>query len=170
MAEEWHEATTKQELLDAIAQEYARLVGLVEQFDADKRTVPLVDALSLKDLIAHITDWEDYALKRLRASALGEVLPLRVPDGDFDRVNAEIYATHKDRAWSDIWLDFARTHEETLAEVAALSEDDLFNPDRQQAVTGLPNRAGEAAFGLIEGNSSNHYWEHANEIEAQMGR
>jgi hypothetical protein len=102
-------------------------------------------------------------LRRIRAAAAGETLPLRVPDDNYDRVNAEIYAAHKDREWVDIWQDFTRVHEEALAEVRVLRESDLFDASRGEAVVGL---AGEPAATFIEGNSSNHYWEHANEIEA----
>lgn len=96
---------------------------------------------------------------------MGETLPLRVPDGDYDRVNAEIYDAHKDRDWYDIWQDFTHTHAEMVAEVRALSESDLFDPARAEAILGIP---ADTAADMIEGNSSNHYWEHANEIEAAL--
>jgi hypothetical protein len=163
MSANWQKANDKRELLAQIEHEYARLVALVERFSPEERLQPLVDHLSLKDMIAHITDWESYMLRRIRAAAAGETLPLRVPDDNYDRVNAEIYAAHKDREWVDIWQDFTRVHEEALAEVRVLRESDLFDASRGEAVVGL---AGEPAATFIEGNSSNHYWEHANEIEA----
>jgi len=97
MGDMWQHANDKQQLLDQIASEYARLVALVDRFSDAERVKPLVETNSLKDMLAHITDWETYALRRLRTTAIGESLPLRVPDGDFDRVNAEIYAAHKER-------------------------------------------------------------------------
>ena len=163
----WQEANDKPELLAQIEAEHARLVRLIEEFPAEKRLLPLFGKLSLKDIVAHITEWETYALHRIRSAALGEILPLRVPDGNYDRANAEIYAMHKDRVWQDVWLDFTRTYEEVVAEVRTLSEYDLFDADRAGAVVGLPARKPEdTAARFIAGNSSNHYWEHANEIEA----
>lgn len=160
----WQVANDKRELLAQIEEEHARLVGLVERFTPEERLQPLFDKLSLKDVLAHITDWETYMLHRIRSAALGETLPLRVPDGNYDRVNAEIYLAHKDRDWADVWLDFTRTFEEVLAEVRTLSESELFDPALAEAVIGIP---GDTAGSFIAGNSSNHYWEHANEIEAR---
>ena len=163
MSATWQVANDKQELLEAIEREYTRLVALVDGFAPEERLTPLSGELSLKDIIAHIADWQTYKLSRIRAAQLGEMLPLRVSDGDIDRENAEVYAAHKDRDWADVWQDFTRTHEEMVAEVRSLSESDLFDPARGEAVIGI---AGEIAAASIEGDSSNHYWEHANEIEA----
>lgn len=160
----WQEANDKYELLAQIEAQHVRLVALVNTFSPERRLQPLVDKLTLKDLIAHITDWETYMLHRIRSAQLGETLPLRVPDGDFDRVNAEIYAAHKDRDWADVWQDFTRTYEEVVAELRTLSESDLFDPARAEAVVGIP---GDTAASFIVSNSSNHYWEHANEIETR---
>lgn len=165
MGDMWQHANDKQQLLDQIASEYARLVALVDRFSDAERVKPLVETNSLKDMLAHITDWETYALRRLRTTAIGESLPLRVPDGDFDRVNAEIYAAHKERDWADVWQDFALTHAEMVAEVRMMSESDLFDPARAEAMLGIP---ADSAADMIESNSSNHYWEHANEIEAAL--
>ncbi len=164
MSEIWQGANNKQELLESIWKQYARLVALVEDFSPEEREKPLSGKLSLKDILAHIADWQAYKLHRIRAAKMGEVLPLRVGDGDIDRENAALYEAHKDRDWSDVWQDFARNHEEMLAEVRSLSESELFDPALAEAVVGIP---GDTAAHSIEGDSSNHYWEHANEIEAR---
>ena len=152
MGDMWQHANDKQQLLDQIASEYARLVALVDRFSDAERVKPLVETNSLKDMLAHITDWETYALRRLRTTAI-------------DRVNAEIYAAHKERDWADVWQDFALTHAEMVAEVRMMSESDLFDPARAEAILGIP---ADSAADMIESNSSNHYWEHANEIEAAL--
>lgn len=167
MAEEWQNANTKQELLARIKSEHARLVRLVAGFSDDARLQPLSGELSLKDIIAHITDWETNMLLCMRSAAAGETLPPRVPDGNYARMNAEIYASHKERAWDDVWLDFTRTYEEVPAEVSALSESDLFDPARCEAVMGFAAEGeNTCAADFIASDSANHYWEHANEIEA----
>ncbi len=166
MAAIWQDANNKLELLAQIEAEHARFVALIEDFPAEERLLPLFGKMTLKDIVAHVTDWETYMLHRIRSAEMGEVLPLRVPDGDYDRANAEIYELHKDRAWQDVWLDFTRTYEEVVAEVRTLSESDLFDAARADAVIGIPaSGPNDTAAGFIVGNSSNHYWEHANEIE-----
>lgn len=51
------------------------LVALVDRFSDAERVKPLVETNSLKDMLAHITDWETYTLRRLRTTAIGESLP-----------------------------------------------------------------------------------------------
>ncbi len=163
----YQEPTSRQELIEQIHAECAALVELIESIPPEERETPLVDELSVKDLLAHITDWQEYMLRRLRATALGETFPLRVPDGNYDRVNAEIYQTHLRRPWDDIWQDFERIYEETIAEIEQLSEEDLFDPQRAEAVTGIPNHR---AVDMIVGNTSGHYWEHRLEIESRRAQ
>lgn len=165
MTEELANPTTKGELLAQMAEERSALVRLIESLPMAERLTPLVEQLTIKDLVAHITDWEAYILKRIRAAAIGDHLPLRAPDGDWDRVNAEIYIANADRTWEDIWHSFERTSTELRLEVQGLTESDLFDPARAEAVIGI---AGDPVVDYVVGNTSGHYREHADDIRARL--
>ena len=165
MTEELANPTTKSELLAQMAAERHALVRLIESLPMAARLTPLVEQQTIKDLVAHITDWEAYVLKRIRAAVMGEHLPLRVPDGDWDRINAEIYTANADHTWDDIWHDFERTSAELRLEVEGLAESDIFDVERAEAVIGI---AGEAVAGYVVGNTSGHYREHADDIRARL--
>lgn len=170
--------TTKDELLAQIKSEFADFVALVEQIPADQRTTPIAGDLTVKDIVAHITDWEAWMLLRLRSAAVGEYLPARVaaaapdagadaPASEIDSINAQIYELYKDADWHTVWEDLLRTHEESMAELELLSDKDLFDPNRSLQVAGFE---GEAVFGLVCGNTSEHYREHSDELRAAFGR
>lgn len=160
-AQQFVAPATKEQLLAQFDSEYAALVALVESVPMPERLTPLVDELSIKDLIAHIQDWQAFVLRRMRLAAAGESLPPRVPDGNYDRVNAEIYAANRDRSWDDIWNEFVQSAATMRAEVERLSDEDLFSAERVKAIMGLPDYR---AVDYIVGNTSEHYWEHAQQI------
>jgi hypothetical protein len=122
---------------------------------------------TVKDLLAHMTDWEAYVLERFRMATRGEHLPYRIQEeADLDRVNAQTYAANRDRAWDDVYNDFVRVHNELLAAVRDLQEDDLFDPARGLAVMG---GAGRRVVDFVVDNTSAHFTEHAAQIAAWRG-
>lgn len=154
------EPTSKRELMVQITSEHADLLALIAQIPPARRDEPLFDGWSLKDNLAHITDWEQYMLDRLRSTAAGEPIPTRVNDeGDVDRVNQKVYELNRDRDWEVIWRDFEFTYSEVLAELEPLSEEQIFDVEKALEVTGFD---GEAALHLIGANTSFHYREHAD--------
>lgn len=166
--------TTKEETLAQIRSEFAAFVELVEQLPAAARLQPIAGTLTVKDIVAHITDWEAWMLLRIRSAAVGEYLPSRdtlITQADpsvsgIDALNAEIYARYKDAEWETVWEDLLRTHEESLVELDLLTDKDLFDPTRSRQVTGIE---GEPAIELVFGNTAEHYREHADELRAAFG-
>lgn len=162
------EPKTKAELLQAIDEEYAALERAVAGLDpAQRSATPVVEQQTVKDLLAHITDWESYVLERFRMASRGEHLPYRIQEeADLDRVNAQAYAANRDRAWDDVYNDFVRVHNEVVAAVRDLQEDDLFDPARGLAVMG---GAGRRVVDFVVDNTSAHFAEHAAQITAWRG-
>jgi hypothetical protein len=78
------------------------------------------DDWSVKDLIAHLTHWEQDMLMRLGNNALGIL-----PDEHVDAVNAQVYEANKDRSLEEVRADFRRSLEQISEKVGALSDDDL---------------------------------------------
>lgn len=164
--------TTKDELLQQISDEYAALVQLIERIPAERRLEPVAGDLSVKDIVAHITDWEAWMLLRIRSAAAGEALAPRMVESsegmvtDIDGINAAIAERYKDVDWQTVWEDFLRTHEDASGELEQMSERDMFDPLRVREVTGLTEGTG---VDLIVSNTSEHYREHFEELSAAFG-
>jgi hypothetical protein len=75
---------------------------------------------SVKELVAHLTHWEQDMLQRVGNSALGIL-----SDDQVDAVNALCYEQNKDRTLDEIRGDFRRSLEQINEIVGALSDDDL---------------------------------------------
>ncbi|MGL4647848.1 MAG: ClbS/DfsB family four-helix bundle protein [Caldilineaceae bacterium] len=164
--------TTKEEVLAQIHDEFNAFVALVEQIPDDRRLTPIAGSLSVKDIVAHISDWEAWMLMRIRSAAAGDMLPPRTMEGihgavtDIDGINAAVAERFKDAEWETVWDDLLRTHEESLMELAQMGERDLFDPLRVREVTGLSEGTG---LELVIGNTSEHYREHSDELRAAFG-
>jgi hypothetical protein len=77
---------------------------------------------SMKDLIAHLTFWEQDMLTTLGNNALKTT-----PDwnDDTDAVNARVFEANKDRPLDDIRADFRRSLEQICDLMGSLSDADL---------------------------------------------
>ncbi len=80
---------------------------------------------SIKDLIAHLTYWEQDMLAHVGNSALGFV-----PPGEVDAVNVRVFETNKDRPLAEIQADFRRSLEQIDELVGCLSDAELNRTDR----------------------------------------
>jgi hypothetical protein len=82
---------------------------------------------SVKDLIAHLTFWEQDMLTSLGNSALGTT-----PDwnADTNAVNARVFEANKDRSLDEIRAEFRRSLDQIDALVGGLSDDDLNSAER----------------------------------------
>ena len=90
---------------------------------------------SMKDLIAHLTFWEQDILTSLGNNALKTT-----PDGndDTDAVNARVFEANKDRPLADIQADFRRSLEQICDLVGRLSDADLTDTKQLQLGDGTP--------------------------------
>jgi len=88
---------------------------------------------SVKDLIAHLTHWEQDMLTRLGNSALGIC-----PDDEVDAVNARVYEANKGRSLDDIRGDFRRSLEQIDELVGSLSDEELTDTQRLRLDDGAP--------------------------------
>jgi tetratricopeptide (TPR) repeat protein len=81
---------------------------------------------SAKDLLAHVTAWKQRITIILAAAMRGEVPP---NFDDEDALNAQTFEANRDRHSSAVLADAERTAAELKAQVQALNEDMLANPD-----------------------------------------
>jgi hypothetical protein len=116
---------------------------------------------SVKDLIAHLTYWEQTTLTCVPALRQRGERPA-CWDGDVDETNAQVFAENRDRSLNDIQAAFRRSLEQVTALVQSLSDSDLAQT--------YPALNGEALWKYIAGETFEHYGDHFADARAWHDR
>lgn len=144
-----------------------RVVHATAPLSPEQLLLPcLPDGWSVKDVLAHLTWWDQWLLATLPADEALDgprILPplfdeIPTTQDSIDAMNAKVFAHYRSRSVAEILEGFATTRQRIAARVARLSEDDLFDPE------GFSKQLGFPAAPLIQGIYE-HYEEHANQLE-----
>jgi hypothetical protein len=162
----------KARLLTLIRQEQAALEAALTALDPARLTQPGVyDALSVKDVLAHLAAWQAMETGWLRASLRGEPVVRYAPGYELtadnvedmtDRINARIFAENRDKPFAAALADLRNTYTGLLETVQALSDGDLRDPHRFDWWDGEP------IWTSIAGNSYEHVRQHRALIESWL--
>ena len=158
----------KQELLESMQSERARLDTIIDTLGESEMVRPALDGgRSIKDTLAHITAWEQRFMRASLAVARGEKPDW--PEGGgtqelTDETNEREFQANRDRSLDDVVAESRRSYVEMRAFVERISNDDLTNPDR------WPWTRGHALSEFVSSNADEHYGEHADAIEAWWAR
>jgi hypothetical protein len=139
--------------------------SVLQGVSRDWMLVPGVEgSWALKDVIAHVTFWEERAAINLEAALEGHP-PERSPYAglDTDAYNEAIYRAKKDRSLDEILRWSQAVHDRVIAAVQKLSEEDLTDKSR---FPWLNNPLWEH----VEGNGYEHITEHAQDVRAWLQR
>ena len=113
----------------------------------------------------HIAGWERRCVGWIEAGLRGET-PDRPETGyewsDIDRLNDHTFVENRNRPLSEVLTDSHQAYQRLLAQVQALSEEDLTDPHR------FPWTGNEGIITSIAANSYWHYREHAEQIRAML--
>jgi hypothetical protein len=158
------EKVTKESLLTLIQTEHEKLVETLSQLREDQLTLQGVEGeWSVKDLLAHITVWEERMIRWLEVTLKGEtpeMLPAGLTWDDLDQWNHQSYIDLIEKPLEEVILDFNRVYEEALAAVKDAPEDELIDPNR------FPWREGKPLWEMVADNMHWHYSEHDKTIQA----
>jgi uncharacterized protein (TIGR03083 family) len=125
---------TKGQLIEQIETDRQKLEKTVAALDETQMTQPGVcGEWSIKDILAHLVEWEQMLLGWYRAGLRGEVPKTPAPDlnwGQLSILNQRIYEKHRDRPLTEILADFRASYQETLETVGVMAEEDLFKHGR----------------------------------------
>jgi hypothetical protein len=155
---------TKAELLECTRSEHRRLeAALAGISEPDMLRPGVVGEWSIKDILAHISDWEQRFLSWYQAGRRGEV-PERPEPGltwdDLDLLNQRIYDRHRHRSLPDVQAGFDASYRELITAVEAMGEDELFTVSHFAWTRDNP------LLLYLRANADEHYAEHADQIEA----
>jgi len=146
---------TKRELIEHIQEQRQRLEqDLAKLRPADMTTPGVIGAWSVKDLLAHLFDWEQRFLAWYEAGLRGEK-PHIPAEGlkwnQLDLLNQMIFEKHRHRSLEDVREAFNSSYRQILEVVQSIPEEEMFAPG-YYAWTG---KATLAAF--IDPNTGDHY-------------
>ena len=113
---------------------------------------------SVKDLIAHLTWWEQRCVTLVDAYVNGHDI-----DGieDFDAVNAHIFEENKDRPLEDILDDFDNSLPILIEQIESLSEDALNHPIDDD---------GNFVYTFYDWDCYGHYPAHLEDMQRYVAR
>ncbi|MBN1217468.1 MAG: ClbS/DfsB family four-helix bundle protein [Anaerolineae bacterium] len=155
------ESITKTKIFESIQQEREALQVVLDQLTVEQMTQPGVEGdWSVKDILAHISTWEQKMVQWLEESLRGKELPAPygVADDQVNEINQQIYLANKNRSLAEILAEFEASYQQALQTVESLTEDDLVDPHR------FAWRRGEPMWHLVAANTWWHYREHRESI------
>ena len=126
--------TSKRDLLEAIDRERGRLDALLESVPPERMVESgVVGEWSVKDVLAHLSAWEQLALGWFRAGLRGEapaVPAVGFKWNETPRLNRQIFEAHRDQPLDEVVAQYRASHREILGVIESLSDDDLFTAGR----------------------------------------
>lgn len=146
--------TTKQALLDDIVRERRKLDELVARIPDEAKLEPVVDGLSVKDLLAHRTEWGRMMLRWYHEAVAGDAPSVpsdRYKWNQLGELNAEIAERFADTSLAEIEREFVHVHDELFATVESMTDDELFEP-RHYSFTGTSDLAA-----YVNSSTAAHY-------------
>ncbi len=158
----------KQSMLDQICEAHTALVDTVSELSAAQLAQPsLAGGWSVKDLLVHITWWEQRMIRTLQRALRGEPpqrleKPNETWEQTIERVNAEVFAANRERPIADILMERQRSFANVLAMIDELGDGDTVDPAPIEAVLG------RELVPLIAGDTYEHYTEHRRAIRAWL--
>lgn len=163
------------EILPRIERAIQRATQAVKALPPDQISQPLLAGdRSVKDVLGHLTWWDQWLLVTL-PPAPGDPLPaIRLPLADqipsthdwADEMNAKVLAYNQPRQFPEIWAEFTATVDRLIQRVSKITDADLSDPHGLAAIIGQP--LAPLIMGIYE-----HYEEHIHEFEqlnASAGR
>jgi hypothetical protein len=145
----------KDQLLAAIQTERRRLEKNLAPLSGEEMVASgVIGTWSVKDILAHLVDWEQRFLGWYQAGLRGEIPQTPAPGlswSDLDQLNQQIYEQNKNRSLESVMTDFHTSYSEVFQVVKGIPEGDIFTPG-SYAWTESSNLA---AF--IKANTANHY-------------
>jgi hypothetical protein len=154
----------RQEVLEDIREERATLDRIVEGLSEEQLQGELWEGQTVKELLAHITSWEERLVGWLEVIKRGETPVFPEPGrtwDDLDLINAEMHAAKRDMTPDEVLAAYHRSFEQAYSLVASLSEEEMTQDGYWPWAKGNLIR-------LIDANMGEHYEEHAEHLRAWL--
>lgn len=122
---------SQKQLTDEIIKERTKLETLLADIPVDRKLEEVTDGMSVKDFLAHRTEWGKMVLSWYKDVSHGKTPA--VPHKDYKwnqlkELNAEIYEKYKDTSLKTIERNFKKTHDELYTLAKTVPESFLLQP------------------------------------------
>jgi uncharacterized protein (TIGR03083 family) len=158
----------KGDLLDRIQQAWAALLALVATLDETQMLQPDAGGWSIKDNLAHLTEWERFLINNQfegqAAPVALNIEPATLKNLDEAGINAVLLERNQARPLHEVLADLHQTHARLLAALDRVTFSDLQQPTRSLG----PNM--EPALMWVIYNTYDHYAEHRQTITRYVGQ
>lgn len=149
-------------LLDNMHKGYDELDALLITFTPEQLTTTGVsDTWSIKDILAHLTSWQQRTLDRLDASARNEEprTPNLANEEEMNQLNERFYQENSERDLAEVLANYHAAYQQMVTAVEQATDEDLFSPGRFSWLSET------LLWELIAGNTYEHIQEHIGAIQ-----
>jgi hypothetical protein len=144
----------KAQILEQVRVSHQEFEGIQAQIAPDRLTQPGVNGdWTVKDVLAHITWWEQHLLRRLRTGQDDLYTPDVDPREATREANAVVFAASRERPLDNVRAEFDASYRGLLAELEALPAEAAAQDEIYQA---------------IGADTFEHYPEHAEMLRAWL--
>ena len=154
-------AKTKKELLESIRTTRGLLDKKFSRLTPKQMVWPgSMDDWSVKDILAHLVDWEQRFIEWYKAGRRGEIPETPAPGftwRELPRLNQEGFEQHKNETLEDVLERYEKSYLEVLELVEGMKEQEIFEAEYYEWT-------GESSLlPWIAANTSSHYnWARRN--------
>lgn len=125
---------TKNQIINNLQTERRRLEQNIAGLAPEQMVCPgVVEEWSIKDVLAHLADWEAHMPAWLGKARSGEPVD-EIETGlnwkQFNEFNQRIYERHKDKTLREVMDYFHATHQKFMEMVEAMPEDEMLERGR----------------------------------------
>jgi hypothetical protein len=125
--------SSKEELLQAIHASRHELEKKFSKLTPSQMAWPgSMDHWSVKDILAHLVDWEQRLILWYQAGLRGENPETPAPGmtwRDLPKLNQQGYERHKDQPLDQVLEEFENSYRQVLSLVESMSEEEIFTED-----------------------------------------
>ena len=147
---------SKAGILERVHTERRRLEqNLVGLTPAQMEVPGVVGASSVKDVLAHLAEWEALCLGWVAATLRGDQPAVPAPGvtfGNLDPLNRQIYLKYKDCSVDEVLNFFRDTHQQFLVLLDGLTEEQVLKPGT------FPWTGKSAFYGWIAAYANHDLW------------
>jgi hypothetical protein len=136
------------------------LTARLSDDDIERRATLGGGEWSVKDLLGHLTSWEEYAVEAIEAHRAGRVSWIGATQLDVDRINAQAVEAKTERPLTDIIRESEATHARLVALIGEMPDDEWTAPTMSTDESGATESLG-AALGAITAGPTGPF-RHAN--------
>lgn len=145
---------SKEELLNEIMKERTLLEELLAVIPDSQKTVAVVDGMSVKDFLAHRTEWGEMMNSWYAEAKAGKqpaVPTKKYKWNQLKELNADIHERHKNDSLKKVTTDFKRVHNALFKLISQMSEEELFSK-KYYEFTGVSDLAT-----YVNSSTASHY-------------